>query len=217
MTLYCNAVVHFGTASIDGTKELVRFDTSGNVLASAGNFQPAIAATSSGDAVTMDNSLNIIGVMASLPTQTWTGNSYQLGSVELKVAAELAVAFTKWVIRNGNLASFTGIDVRTATTVITRALQEAGTGTDCWFLEPCDNPATCKTVDSCTSDMGPPTCSAAGLVKESLPTCFSAYITPFVVWRIGFGLSHGPWQCSRHHVSVPDFGNYPGNCTKLPD
>ena len=101
----------FGTVTTDVGNEMVRFDQSGNLLAMrAGDYQPAIATadggliatTSSGSAVTMDANLNITGMAANVPIQTWNANLYQYGSTDqvLNIPASIAASF--WAFAGGN-------------------------------------------------------------------------------------------------------------------
>ena len=83
------------------TSVMVKFDTSGNILGYAGTgYAPQIAtadggiiaSTPSGAALTFDANLNTTGRLANLPTQGWTGNSYQIGSVETAFSIPAAPA-----------------------------------------------------------------------------------------------------------------------------
>ncbi len=105
------------------------------------------------------------------------------------------------------------IQIRPAKTVTTTASQDPGTGTDCGVGEPCNNPAICHVVNSCTQETSPPTCDASGTLKDYQPLCHQAHVKPFIAWRI----LGGSWHCSSvGDVEVPYFGNIPGECTNLP-
>jgi hypothetical protein len=79
-----------GTVGTQAGTSMIAFDQSGNQRWMQSNYTPQIAtidggviATSqSGQAVTFDQNGNQTGQLASLPKQSWTGNSYQIGSVK---------------------------------------------------------------------------------------------------------------------------------------
>jgi hypothetical protein len=66
--------------------EMIGFTSSGGQLFSVPNDAPQIATADNGvigaSGTTYDQSGNVNGYIASLPMQSWTGNSYRLGSVE---------------------------------------------------------------------------------------------------------------------------------------
>ncbi len=95
---------------------MVDFDASGHVKwGVAGSYQPMIAtadggviATSGaagGPATTFDASGKATGQMASLPTQSWTGKTYQVGSIELAVLNPINFADTFWPSVAANLSA----------------------------------------------------------------------------------------------------------------
>jgi hypothetical protein len=65
---------------------MIGFDSAGNVTWSVPNDSPQIATNGGGmigtSGATYDNDGNVTGLVASLPVQSWSGSSYQLGSVE---------------------------------------------------------------------------------------------------------------------------------------
>lgn len=101
---------YFGTTSTATGNQLVHFDASGNLLGISGNSQPAIATadggliatTPSGSAVTLDASLNITGIMANLPTQSWAGSSYQQELVDFVLLPGVALASSFWPVNGVN-------------------------------------------------------------------------------------------------------------------
>jgi hypothetical protein len=79
-----------------------------------GDFQPQIAtadggviATNSdtGAAITFDATGKATGQMASLPTQSWTGNAYQVGSVDKLSIPPILMATTLWAQAGANPSS----------------------------------------------------------------------------------------------------------------
>ena len=101
---------YFGTMSNDTGQQMIHFNASGGLLNVGGDYQPAIATadggliatTFSGTAVTMDASLNITGMAANVPIQTWNANMYQYGSTDqvLNIPASIATSF--WAFAGGN-------------------------------------------------------------------------------------------------------------------
>jgi hypothetical protein len=109
-----------GTWEEDGMAySLVAFDATGNVRWMApGNYMPMIAtadggviaklcgwapyADCTGPAVTFDQNGNATGQMAILPTYSWFGNSYQVGSVDQVSAGLLDIADSFWAFAQGN-------------------------------------------------------------------------------------------------------------------
>jgi hypothetical protein len=65
---------------------MVAFDSSGNVNWTVPGYFPQIATADGGiisaNGTTFDSSGNATGLLGSLPTQSWLGNEYRLGSVE---------------------------------------------------------------------------------------------------------------------------------------
>jgi hypothetical protein len=69
---------------------MVGFTPSGGTLFTVANDTPQIATQGNGvigaSGTTYDQSGSITGQMANAPTQSWAGNSYQLGSIDQIVA-----------------------------------------------------------------------------------------------------------------------------------
>jgi hypothetical protein len=94
----------------EGTNHMIAFDASGGLRRSVPGYTPQIAtadggviATSEdGSAATFDQDGNATGQMASLPTQSWRGNTYQKGSVVSVVARFIDMALTLWANAGGN-------------------------------------------------------------------------------------------------------------------
>jgi hypothetical protein len=65
---------------------MIAFDASGNVNWTVPGYFPQIATADGGiisaNGTTFDSNGNATGVLVSLPTQSWVGNQYRLGSVE---------------------------------------------------------------------------------------------------------------------------------------
>jgi len=89
---------------------MIAFDQSGSVRWSvAGNYQPKIAAADGGIIATLDDgsvttfaqSGYATGQMASLPIQSWTGNSYRYGSIDQVVANPYFLAAGFWELDGG--------------------------------------------------------------------------------------------------------------------
>jgi hypothetical protein len=109
------------------------FDASGNLRWMAPNYEPKIATADGGviaqacdswdcregTVVTFDKNGNATGQLASLPTYSWTGNAYQIGSVEQTVTNWVNLAASFWPFAGGN-ASGNG----TAIEPITQAVQQ---------------------------------------------------------------------------------------------
>ena len=106
--------VEVGDCSSSPNQQLmVAFDQTGNLLWSvAGNYQPqmatadggAIATTDDGSrsAVTFDENGNATGQLGYLPTQSWRGNTYQVGSIHRLAAATISWAMGLWATAGGN-------------------------------------------------------------------------------------------------------------------
>ncbi len=100
-----------GTVSTETGNAMVGFSSSGSSLFSvAGDYQPQIAtadggviATNAGSTVTFDENGNATGQLARSVTQSWSGNQYQIGSVEA-VAGPLVFedGASFWPIAGGN-------------------------------------------------------------------------------------------------------------------
>jgi hypothetical protein len=100
-----------GTVSTQQGSLMVSFDQSGNLQWSLpGAYQPqvatedggVIATSGSGVTIAFDQNGNAIEQLASLPTQSWTGSNYQLGSVESVLSAAHRLARSFWPIIGGN-------------------------------------------------------------------------------------------------------------------
>ena len=100
-----------GTASpggryASGGPYMVKFDTSGNVLATTSGYYPQMATADGGvvsqDGTFFDSNLNVTSAVSSLPTQSWLGNSYQNGSVEQLSLDSPVVASSFWASAGGN-------------------------------------------------------------------------------------------------------------------
>jgi hypothetical protein len=91
--------------SDNATPYMVAYDATGNVLWSVANDQPQIATADNGvigaSGTVYDQ--NGSGVtLANVPTQSWRGNTYQIGSVDQVVSPSLLVALTLWAQVGGN-------------------------------------------------------------------------------------------------------------------
>jgi len=86
---------------------MVRFDSSGNTLATAAGYLPQMATADGGvvsqDGTFFDANLNVTGAVLSLPTQSWRGNEYQVGSLD-QVAGPPLIAASLWAWQGGNPA-----------------------------------------------------------------------------------------------------------------
>ena len=100
----------------DGSQNLVAFDAGGNVRWSLANYCPQIATAGGGviatassycspnsvPAVTLDQNGSATGQIGSLPTQSWTGNMYQRGSVPRVAVDPFILAAAFWFFRDAN-------------------------------------------------------------------------------------------------------------------
>lgn len=97
---------------------MIAFDSSGRLKWSVPNDSPQIATADGGvigaSGVTYDSNGNVTGQLASFLTQSWTGNQYQLGSVESVLSAAGRLAQSFWAIAGGN-ASANGTAIRPIT------------------------------------------------------------------------------------------------------
>ena len=89
---------------------MVKFNTSGSVLGTAGGGNPQIATADGGfisGIVTFDANLNVTGQLASLPTQSWLGSAYTDGPVnQIAIpATALASNFAPWPWGGPNTAT----------------------------------------------------------------------------------------------------------------
>jgi len=94
----------FVGADWDGN--MMAFDASGNVRWVVPNEQPAIATADGGvigqSGITYDANGNATGQMGSLPTYSWFGYGYQVGSVDQVLANPLYLAASWWPFSKAN-------------------------------------------------------------------------------------------------------------------
>uniref|UniRef100_Q01V11 Cell surface receptor IPT/TIG domain protein n=1 Tax=Solibacter usitatus (strain Ellin6076) TaxID=234267 RepID=Q01V11_SOLUE len=96
---------------------MVAFDENGNVRWSVPGYEPKIATADggviaqawdedeydfTGAVVTFDQNGNATGQMASLPTYSWHGDAYRVGSIDLVVANPLYIALSFWPFQGAN-------------------------------------------------------------------------------------------------------------------
>jgi regulation of enolase protein 1 (concanavalin A-like superfamily) len=101
-----------GVVSVGSTSLMVDFDSSFNVKWSVpGNYGPTIATAdgsviaqsgNTGPATTFDASGHVTGQMATLPTQSWLGNEYQVGSIRQVASMFTSLAPTFWALTGAN-------------------------------------------------------------------------------------------------------------------
>ncbi|MGA8430401.1 MAG: choice-of-anchor D domain-containing protein, partial [Candidatus Sulfotelmatobacter sp.] len=98
----------------------IAYDQSANVRWMAQSYTPAMAIAGGsvilnhisptqcptppvvGPAVTFDKNGNQIGQIANMPTQSWRGNSYQVGSVDQIASSSVALASSFWAFAGAN-------------------------------------------------------------------------------------------------------------------
>jgi hypothetical protein len=95
--------------------QMISFDQAGNVKWSAtGNYQPQVATSdggviaqnlNTGASATFDSNGTSTGQMASLPTQSWSGNVYKVGSVDQVAVAPVQVAASFWPVKGANVSA----------------------------------------------------------------------------------------------------------------
>src|SRR5208283_3808731 len=98
-----------------GNEYMIGFDQGGNLRWSVPNYYPLMATADGGviatadyvSATTFDQNGNATGQMAQMPTQSWTMNDYQLGSVDQVVLMALLFA-PSWSPFAGGNASGNG-------------------------------------------------------------------------------------------------------------
>jgi hypothetical protein len=91
-------------------KSMFAFDPSGALRWSVPGYTPqiatadggVIATTESGSATVFDQDGNATGQMASLPTQSWLGHAYEVGSINLILANPYSAATTFWAFAFAN-------------------------------------------------------------------------------------------------------------------
>jgi hypothetical protein len=93
----------------NGNTNMVAFDTSGNVRWAVPNDTPLMV-TADGEVIgtsgtSYDQNGNATGLNASMPTQSWTGNAYQLGSVERRFLPPTFYGTTFAAAAGGNPSS----------------------------------------------------------------------------------------------------------------
>jgi hypothetical protein len=86
---------------------MIAFTPTGNTLWTRATSDTPQIATSDGGVIgasgtTYDQNGNVTGQIASLPTQSWTGNEYQLGSVEQIAGAITNLAASFWAFSGAN-------------------------------------------------------------------------------------------------------------------
>jgi hypothetical protein len=107
---------YFGVG-LSSANSMDHFDQNGNVLWSVPNFTPVIATadggvvaqSATGQYMTFDQNGVANGMLASLPTQSWTGDSYQLGSQIAFALPGYADSFAA-MIGNNNSANGTATE-----------------------------------------------------------------------------------------------------------
>jgi hypothetical protein len=144
-----------GTWEEDGmASSLVAFDATGNVRWMVpGNYWPMIAtadggviakvcgwapyADCTGPAVTFDQNGNATGQLASLPTQSWTGYSYQVGSIEQFIGSWYLLAAGFWELEGGQYtpggagAPIDSIANKKARDILTKVRWQKFAGSNC--------------------------------------------------------------------------------------
>ena len=117
-------------ADMNPQTDMVAFDQTGSVRWMVpGNYQPQIATADggviatdpSGVAITFDQYGSATGVLAGSPTQSWTGSTYQLGSIKDVASAPTAVATPPYSSSRGLINRVTALP-RYATTSATNSL-----------------------------------------------------------------------------------------------
>jgi hypothetical protein len=87
-----------GTVSSTVGSIMVAFTPSGGTLFTVPNDTPQIATSNNGvigtSGTAYDQNGNVIGQTTNIPTQSWTGNSYQIGSIDQIAFSATAVATT---------------------------------------------------------------------------------------------------------------------------
>src|ERR1700740_1705322 len=95
-----------GTVSTSAGNSMIAFSPSGSILFTVANDVPQIATSDNGvvgaSGTTYDHNGNVSGKLATLSTPSWTGNSYQLGSVEQVVDAPVEPAVSFEAYQGGN-------------------------------------------------------------------------------------------------------------------
>jgi hypothetical protein len=100
---------YYGADSLTNPGVIYHLDSSGNQQWSVPNDSPQIATADGGvigaSGATYDSSGNVTGQAASLPTQSWTGNAYQVGSVEQLTANLIHFAGGFWPSAGANVSA----------------------------------------------------------------------------------------------------------------
>jgi len=85
---------------------MIAFTPSGTSLFNVPNDTPKIATADNGvigaSGTTYDQNGNVDGQLAGVPTQSWLGNQYKLGSIELLAGAPTDLATTLWALQGAN-------------------------------------------------------------------------------------------------------------------
>ncbi len=85
---------------------MIAFDQYGSVNWTVPNDSPQIALSNGGligaSGVTYDQNGNATGQLPNLPTYSWLGNAYQLGSIDEEVANALVLASSWWAFAQAN-------------------------------------------------------------------------------------------------------------------
>jgi hypothetical protein len=116
----------------DPTPYMVAFDASGSVRWSVPNVKPMIATADGGviaqdldgdgnalaSATIYDQNGNAVGQMASLPTQSWTGNLYQDGPVYQLLGIPALLATSLWAMDSANNSENEAAAGRAPTTLV---------------------------------------------------------------------------------------------------
>jgi hypothetical protein len=83
-----------------GQTDMVGFDSSGNIQWTVPNEQPKVATADGGvigqSGIIYGQGGNATGVIANMPTYSWLGNAYQVGSVDHVVPQPLFAAMSFW-------------------------------------------------------------------------------------------------------------------------
>ena len=103
---------YYGTSNGDQGPIMVAFDASGNIRWSVPNETPMIATADGGvianagyyNAPTTfyDQNGNATGQVANLPTQSWRGNMYRVGSIDRLASSPILMALSLWAQTGGN-------------------------------------------------------------------------------------------------------------------
>ena len=102
---------YVGTVSSTVGNFMIAFTPGGGTLFTVPNDTPQIATSDNGvigaSGTTYDQNGNVTGQIASVPTQSWLGTQYKIGSVDQLASSPFYVAASYWAFQAGN-ASGTG-------------------------------------------------------------------------------------------------------------